>query len=52
MFLLSLPLQLQEAGMIYRLTHKSYMVNMNGASYGMNETKEWLKKEDQKEKEI
>ena len=30
--------------MIDRLTHKSYMVNMNGASYRMKETKEWLKK--------
>jgi len=32
------------AAMIDRLTHKSYMVNMNGASYRMKETKEWLKK--------
>lgn len=30
--------------MIDRLTHKSYMVNMNGQSYRMKETKEWLKK--------
>ena len=32
------------AAMIDRLTHKSYMVNMNGSSYRMKETKEWLKK--------
>jgi len=32
------------AAMIDRLTHKSYMVNMNGESYRMKETKEWLKK--------
>jgi DNA replication protein DnaC len=33
------------AAMIDRLTHKSYMVNMNGPSYRMKETKEWFKKE-------
>ena len=33
------------AAMIDRLTHKSYMVNMNGPSYRMKETKEWIKKE-------
>lgn len=32
------------AAMIDRLTHKSCMVNMNGVSYRMKETKEWLKK--------
>lgn len=31
------------AAMIDRLTHKSYIVNMNGPSYRMKETKEWLK---------
>ena len=31
------------AAMIDRLTHKSYIVNMNGPSYRMRETKEWLK---------
>ncbi len=31
------------AAMIDRLTHKSYMVNMNGNSYRMKETKRWLK---------
>ena len=30
------------AAMIDRLTHKSYIVNMNGASYRVKETKEWL----------
>ena len=40
------------AAMIDRLTHKSYMVNMNGPSYRMKETKEWLKKEEKKEGEI
>jgi DNA replication protein DnaC len=33
------------AAMIDRLTHKSYIVNMNGPSYRMKETKEWLKKQ-------
>lgn len=32
------------AAMIDRLTHKSYMVNMNGESYRMKETKEWMEK--------
>ena len=31
------------AAMIDRLTHKSYIVNMNGPSYRVKETKEWLK---------
>jgi len=31
------------AAMVDRLTHKSYIVNMNGPSYRMKETKEWLK---------
>lgn len=30
------------AAMIDRLTHQSYLVNMNGNSYRMKETKEWL----------
>jgi DNA replication protein DnaC len=30
------------AAMIDRLTHKSYMVNMNGNSYRLKETKQWL----------
>lgn len=33
------------AAMIDRLTHKSYMVNMNGASYRVKETKEWLEEQ-------
>jgi DNA replication protein DnaC len=34
------------AAMIDRLTHKSYMVNMNGSSYRLKETKKWLKEQD------
>jgi len=34
------------AAMIDRLTHKSYMINMNGNSYRLKETKEWLKEQD------
>jgi DNA replication protein DnaC len=30
------------AAMINRLTHKSYLLNMNGNSYWLKETKEWL----------
>jgi DNA replication protein DnaC len=30
------------AAMVDRLTHKSYVINMNGNSYRMKETKEWL----------
>lgn len=30
------------SAMTDRLTHKSYVVNMNGNSYRMKETKEWL----------
>jgi DNA replication protein DnaC len=33
------------AAMIDRLTHKSYMLNMNGNSYRLKETKEWLAKQ-------
>ncbi len=33
------------AAMIDRLTHKSYMVNMNGNSYRLKETKLWLDKQ-------
>lgn len=28
---------------IDRFTHKSYMINMNGSSYRLKETQEWLK---------
>jgi DNA replication protein DnaC len=33
------------AAMVDRLTHKSYFINMNGSSYRIKETKEWLEKE-------
>lgn len=33
------------AAMIDRLTHKSYMLNMNGSSYRLKETREWLEKQ-------
>lgn len=33
------------AAMIDRLTHKAYIVNMNGNSYRLKETKEWLAKQ-------
>lgn len=31
------------AAMVDRLTHKAYIINMNGKSYRLKETKEWLK---------
>ncbi len=34
------------AAMIDRLTHKSYILNMNGNSYRLKETREWLAKQD------
>jgi DNA replication protein DnaC len=33
------------AAMIDRLTHKSYILNMNGSSYRLKETKKWLAKQ-------
>ncbi|MFZ3591888.1 IS21-like element helper ATPase IstB [Bacillus sp. DJP31] len=33
------------AAMIDRLTHQSYLVNMNGNSYRMKQTKQWLEKQ-------
>lgn len=33
------------AAMIDRLTHQAYIVNMNGNSYRMKETKEWLQEQ-------
>lgn len=33
------------AAMVDRLTHKSYLINMNGNSYRIKETKEWLEEE-------
>lgn len=32
------------AAMVDRLTHKAYMINMNGDSYRIKETEQWLKK--------
>lgn len=32
------------AAMVDRLTHKAYIVNMNGNSFRLKETKEWLRK--------
>jgi DNA replication protein DnaC len=34
------------AAMIDRLTHKSYIVNMNGNSYRLKETKKWLEEQE------
>jgi DNA replication protein DnaC len=34
------------AAMIDRLTHKSYLLNMNGSSYRLKETREWLAKQE------
>jgi DNA replication protein DnaC len=39
------------AAMIDRLTHKSYLVNMNGSSYRLKETKEWLAGQEKEEKD-
>ncbi|MDY0236210.1 MAG: IS21-like element helper ATPase IstB [Gudongella sp.] len=36
--------QVLTAALIDRLTHKSYVINMNGSSYRIKETKEWLEK--------
>jgi DNA replication protein DnaC len=36
------------AAMIDRLTHKAYIVNMNGNSYRLKETKEWIANFDEK----
>lgn len=33
------------AAMVDRLTHKSYLINMNGNSYRLKETQEWLKEQ-------
>lgn len=35
------------AAMIDRLTHKSYLLNMNGGSYRLKETREWLAKQEE-----
>jgi DNA replication protein DnaC len=39
------------AAMIDRLTHKSYLLNMNGNSYRLKETKEWLAGQEKEEKD-
>jgi DNA replication protein DnaC len=39
------------AAMTDRLTHKSYLLNMNGSSYRLKETKEWLEKQEKEEKD-
>jgi DNA replication protein DnaC len=39
------------AAMIDRLTHKSYLLNMNGNSYRLKETKEWLAGQKKEEKD-
>ena len=35
------------AAMVDRLTHKAFLINMNGSSYRVKETKEWLEQYDQ-----
>ena len=40
------------AAMIDRLTHKSYLLNMNGGSYRLKETKEWLAKQEEEKDEL
>ncbi|MFO7928773.1 MAG: IS21-like element helper ATPase IstB [Candidatus Humimicrobiaceae bacterium] len=39
------------AAMIDRLTHKSYMINMNGSSYRVKETKRWLQEEKERKED-
>lgn len=40
------------AAMIDRLTYKSYLLNMNGGSYRLKETKEWLAKQEEEKDEV
>ncbi len=40
------------AAMIDRLTHKSYLLNMNGGSFRLKETKEWLAKQEEEKDEL
>ena len=40
------------AAMIDRLTHKSYLLNMNGGSYRLKETKEWLAKQEEEKDDL
>ncbi|WP_313958642.1 ATP-binding protein [Paenibacillus xylanexedens] len=37
--------QVLTAALTDRLTHKSHVLNMNGPSFRMRETEEWLKSE-------
>lgn len=39
------------AAMVDRLTHKAFLINMNGSSYRVKETKEWLEQYDQQTKQ-
>lgn len=38
--------------MIYRLIHKPYLLSMNGGSYRLKETKEWLAKQEEENNEL
>ena len=40
------------AAMIEWLIHKSYLLNMNGGSYRLKETKEWLAKQEEEKDEL
>lgn len=40
------------AAMIDRLTHKSYLLNMNGGSYRLKETREWLAGQEEEKDEL
>jgi len=40
------------AAMIDRLTHKSYLLNMNGSSYRLKETREWLAKQEEEKDDL
>lgn len=40
------------AAMIDRLTHKSYLLNMNGSSYRLKETREWLARQEEEKDEL
>ena len=40
------------AAMIDRLTHKSYLLNMNGNSYRLKETREWLAGQEEEKDEL
>ena len=40
------------AAMIDRLTHKSYLLNMNGSSYRLKETREWLANQEEEKDDL